>query len=103
MTLALKELQLRTWKTVRMGTLASLSSIERPRPAIVAATVTSHCCARAVLGIHRVQSTLPGPCHLSPMGQSSSNRGQAQDPGLSTFKVTCERQVGLSNPLSLQN
>lgn len=95
MTLALKELQRRPCKTVKVGTLASLSSMEKPRPATVSAKVTAHSWVRPRWDYTGCSLFCPDRATFLPSVRAIAIDGRRlQDlglsHGLSTFKVTCE-------------
>lgn len=94
-TLALKELQRRTYKTVKIGTLAPLGSMEMPCSAITSAKVTTRCCAGprwdytgCSLPGQDCATYLPWVRAMAVDGRCLEDRGP--NPDLSTFKVTSE-------------
>lgn len=94
-TLALKELQRRPCKTVKVGALASLSSLEKPRPAVVPAKVTARSCARPRWDYTGCSLSCPGRAAFLPSVRATAiDSRRPQDlglsHGLSTSKVTCE-------------
>lgn len=63
-------------RTVKIGTLAPLQSMEMPSSANHLSQGHNPLLCRATLGLHRVQPALPGLRYLSPMGQGSGNGWQ---------------------------